>query len=128
VISLSETLNAELAPYAIQVTALCPTFFATNLLRSFRSPSPRQRQLAQALFKRSQSSAAQVARAGLDGLEKGRLVVIPQFDGSLVWWFKRLAPSLYFALLRWQQRRDLLGRLLIGRREGERRQTPKAVG
>jgi NAD(P)-dependent dehydrogenase (short-subunit alcohol dehydrogenase family) len=127
VISLSETLNAELAPYAIQVTALCPTFFATNLLRTFRSPSPRQHQLAQAIFERSRSSATQVARAAIRGLEKGRLIVIPQFDGSLVWWLKRLAPSLYFALLRWQQRRDLMGRLLIGRQD-EVRPSPKAVG
>jgi NAD(P)-dependent dehydrogenase (short-subunit alcohol dehydrogenase family) len=112
VISLSETLNAELAPFSIQVSALCPTFFATNLLRSFRTPSARQRKLAQALVDRARSTATSVARAGIAGLERGQLVIIPQLDGSIVWWLKRLAPSLYFALLRLQQRRDFLRRLV----------------
>jgi NAD(P)-dependent dehydrogenase (short-subunit alcohol dehydrogenase family) len=111
VISISETLNAELAPYGIQVSALCPTFFPTNLLQHLRAPTARQRNLAQYFFDRSRTNAEEVARAGLAGLEKGQLIVIPQLDGALVWWAKRLAPSLYFALLRFQQRRDLLGRL-----------------
>jgi NAD(P)-dependent dehydrogenase (short-subunit alcohol dehydrogenase family) len=108
VISISETLSAELAPHSVQVSALCPTFFATNLLQTLRTPAARQRELAQRFFDRSRTSAAEVARAGIAGLEKGRLIVIPQLDGKLVWWLKRLAPSLYFALLRLLQRRDLI--------------------
>lgn len=112
VISISETLHAELAPHAIRVSVLCPTFFPTNLLDQFRASSARQRKLAAAAFERSRTSAEAVALAGLNALERGKLVVIPQLDGSIIWWLKRLSPRLYFALLRFYQRRDLLGRLL----------------
>jgi long-chain fatty acid transport protein len=112
VVSLSETLNAELAPFSIGVSALCPTFFETNLLGRLRAPSERQRALAHALLRRSGATAEQVARAGIEGLEQGRLIVIPQLDGKLVWWLKRLAPGAYQWLLRFQQRHDLLQRFV----------------
>lgn len=114
VISLSETLDSELAPYGIRVSALCPTFFATNLFSSMRSSSDRQRSLARAFFDRSRTTAEDVARAGLRGLEKGRLIVVPQLDGWFVWCMKRFLPGLYHFVLRWQQRRDLGRRLLLG--------------
>jgi len=63
VISLTETLTSELSPHGIQVTALCPTFFPSNLMQSFRSSHDRQRHLAEALFRHSKMTAEQVARA-----------------------------------------------------------------
>jgi NAD(P)-dependent dehydrogenase (short-subunit alcohol dehydrogenase family) len=118
VISLTETLYAELAPFGIQVSVLCPTFFRTNLMDSFRAPSDRQRALAEAAFARSTSNARDVARAGLQGLEKGRLIVVPQLEGKLVWWAKRFVPRLYHWVLRRQHRDDLGARwLLAGRVE-----------
>jgi NAD(P)-dependent dehydrogenase (short-subunit alcohol dehydrogenase family) len=116
VISLSETLYAELAAYGIQVSVLCPTFFRTNLLASLRAPSERQHALARAAFERSKCSAEQVARAGLCGLEKGRLIVVPQLEGRLVWWAKRLFPGLYHWALRRQQREDLAAQWLLSSR------------
>lgn len=110
VISLSETLYAELGPSHIAVSCLCPTFFQTNLLERFRGPS-RQRALAERFFARSSMTAAEVADAALRGLERGQLIVIPQRDGSLVWRAKRWAPSLYHGFLRAQQRVDLFSRL-----------------
>lgn len=38
VISLSETLATELAPFKIGVTCVCPSFFKTNLTESMRTP------------------------------------------------------------------------------------------
>ncbi len=40
VISLSETLRFELAPYGIHTTVVCPGFFRTNLHESIRTPEP----------------------------------------------------------------------------------------
>jgi NAD(P)-dependent dehydrogenase (short-subunit alcohol dehydrogenase family) len=99
VIALSETLFAELRPFGIGVSVLCPTFFETNLLESFRSPTSGQRTLAEAMFRRSKVTAAEVAEAGLRGLERGRLVTIPQTDGIWIWRMKRLFPSVYHRLL-----------------------------
>jgi NAD(P)-dependent dehydrogenase (short-subunit alcohol dehydrogenase family) len=95
VIALSETLAPELAADKISVTVLCPTFFKTNLLDTFRSPNERQLNLAQAFFDRSSVTAEDVARAALDGAEKGHLYVIPQKDGKMVWRVKRLFPNYY---------------------------------
>lgn len=113
VIALTETLTSELAPQGIHVSALCPTFFPTNLMQSFRSSSDRQRRLAEAMFQRSMMTADQVARAGIRGLERGKLVIVPQIDGRFMWWVKRLAYGMYFSALRFQHRRDLGSRLLV---------------
>ncbi len=95
VIALTETLRAELAPAGVAVSALCPTFFPTNLMQSFRAPDPRQRQLAEGLFARARATADEVAAAGIAGLEAGRLVTIPQRDGRLMRAFKGVAPETY---------------------------------
>ena len=97
VISLSETLHAELAPHQIFVSALCPTFFKTNLLTSFRSVSSRQKDMAQAFFDRSSATAEDIARAALEGVQTGKLIVIPQADGKLMWRIKRISPQFYFS-------------------------------
>ncbi len=95
VIALSETLRAELAPEGVKVSVLCPTFFATNLLDRFRAPQERYRKVAQRMFDRSRITAEGVAKEGLEGLERGRLFILPQADGRLAWYFKRLLPSVY---------------------------------
>lgn len=100
VISLSETLDAEVGGSGIAVSVLCPTFFKTNLMENFRAPSEEQRALADALFARSTMTADEVAEAGLRGLERGELIIIPQSDGNVVWRAKRLAPEIYRQLLR----------------------------
>jgi len=110
VISLSETLHAELGPANVSVSCLCPTFFKTGLLDTFRG-GERQRALAERMFARSTMTAEQVARAGLRGLEKGTLLVIPQRDGTWMWRAKRLLPSAYAGALRMSEKRNLMGRL-----------------
>jgi NAD(P)-dependent dehydrogenase (short-subunit alcohol dehydrogenase family) len=112
VIALTETLYSELAPHGISAAVLCPTFFKTRLMETFRSPSERQRRFANLLFERATSTAEEVAIAGLRGLESSQLIIIPQADGQRVWRAKRLAPTLYHRALGMQQRHDLIGRVL----------------
>jgi NAD(P)-dependent dehydrogenase (short-subunit alcohol dehydrogenase family) len=107
VVALTETLYAELATTRLCVTALCPTFFKTNLMESFRSPSDRQRKLAEGMFKASTMTVEQVAAIGLRDLERGTLISLPQYDASFVWRVKRWIPWLYHRVLRWGHRRDL---------------------
>lgn len=107
VVALTETLFAELASTKVQVTALCPTFFKTNLMESFRSPSDRQRKVARGMFEASTMTVEQVAAIALRDLENGRLISLPQLDASWVWRVKRWFPWLYHRVLRWGQRRDL---------------------
>jgi NAD(P)-dependent dehydrogenase (short-subunit alcohol dehydrogenase family) len=96
VVSLSETLFGEVKGAGINVTVLCPTFFKTNLLETMRAPAEKQKQMAHKFFERSKITAEEVADQALKGLERGKLYIIPQTDGKLMWRLKRANPQLYF--------------------------------
>ena len=88
VISLSETLRTELEEHGVAVSALCPTFFRTNIHKAQRS-SERLREASAKLVEQATWSAEAVARVALRGLERGDLYVIPQADGRAIWHAKR---------------------------------------
>jgi short-subunit dehydrogenase len=92
VVSLSETLSAELEGTGVGVTVLCPTFFRTNIAKNGRFHDEKTRASAEKLVAEGKS-ADSVARAALASVEKGRLYSVPMADGRLYWRFKRLAPE-----------------------------------
>ena len=96
IISLSETLRTELAPYHIGVTVSCPMFFNTNLLSTMRFQDQFQHEFAHSAFDHGRLSAQEVAEKTLRAFEKNRLYVIPQWTGRMYWILKRLAPSLFY--------------------------------
>lgn len=100
VISLSETLRTELGPKNIGVTVVAPTFFASNLMDSFRSTDERQRKMANKFFERSKATAEQVAHHAVKTMMKDRLYSIYQMDGKFVWLMKRLFPETYYNVIR----------------------------
>src|SRR5690554_1382398 len=113
VVALSETLYSELGQHGIGVSALCPTFFKTNLLETMRAPDASQHEKASRFFERSKITAEEVAKIALDGLEAGDPIIIPQADGRVVHALKRLSPKLYFGLLtRWLK--SAVGHKILG--------------
>ncbi|MDT5218372.1 MAG: hypothetical protein QOF15_477 [Mycobacterium sp.] len=94
VLSLSETLAAELSGTAIKVTVLCPTFVKTNIVESGRI-SDQSSELATKLMRWTGFSAQKVARVCLDAHDRGDLYCMPQFDAKIGWNIKRLAPGAY---------------------------------
>lgn len=94
VLSLSETLAAELAGTPVRVTVLCPTFVKTNILESGRI-SEQSSELAAKLMRWTGLSAEKVARTCLDAHDRGELYCMPQFDAKIGWNIKRLAPQTY---------------------------------
>ncbi|WP_330179113.1 SDR family NAD(P)-dependent oxidoreductase [Nocardia sp. NBC_01503] len=94
VMSLSETLAAELSGSGVAVTVLCPTFVKTNVVRDGRIGSASSR-LADELMRRTGFSPERVARTTLDAHDHGRLYVLPQLDAHAVWLLKRGFPALY---------------------------------
>ncbi|MDA8140000.1 MAG: SDR family oxidoreductase [Desulfobacteraceae bacterium] len=112
VISLSETLRAELTPKKIGVSVVAPTFFKTNLMDQFTSPDPRQRQMANAFFNKSSVTSEDVARHVIRAVKKNQLYVITQWDGKLAWFCKRLTPEIYFKVLGWIYKKGLGDRYL----------------
>jgi NAD(P)-dependent dehydrogenase (short-subunit alcohol dehydrogenase family) len=93
VVAITETLHAELVGTGVRATALCPTFFETNLLSTARTPDPSKLRAARSLMRRSAWKASDVAARSLDDLEAGRLYSVPMADGRWLWRLRRLAPQ-----------------------------------
>jgi NAD(P)-dependent dehydrogenase (short-subunit alcohol dehydrogenase family) len=94
VLSLSETLAAELSGAGVRVTVLCPTFVKTNIVESGRI-STESGELAAKLMRWTGISAQKVARICLDAHDRGELYCMPQLDAKIGWNIKRLAPQAY---------------------------------
>ncbi|ORU99034.1 short-chain dehydrogenase [Mycolicibacterium fallax] len=105
VMSLSETLAAELDGTDLAVTVLCPTFVKTNVFDDGRI-TPGSMNLSKQLARWTGLSADNVAARTLDAHNAGRLYVLPQLDATVIWHLKRHFPALY------ARGAGLLGRLL----------------
>jgi NAD(P)-dependent dehydrogenase (short-subunit alcohol dehydrogenase family) len=98
VLSLSETLAAELSGTAVRVTVLCPTFVRTNIVGSGLESgriTEDSSELANKLMRWIGFSAEKVARICLDAHDRGELYCMPQLDAKIGWNVKRLAPQAY---------------------------------
>ncbi|OBI05731.1 short-chain dehydrogenase [Mycolicibacter heraklionensis] len=93
VLSLSETLAAELSGTGIGVTVLCPTFVKTNIVESGRVTA--QSGEAANRLMRFGFSAERVARDCLDTHDRGGLYCMPQLDAKIGWSVKRFAPETF---------------------------------
>lgn len=94
VLSLSETLAAELSGTGIGVTVLCPTFVKTNIVESGRVTA-QSSEAANRLMRWTGLSAERVARDCLDTHDRGGLYCMPQLDAKIGWNIKRLAPETF---------------------------------
>lgn len=101
VVSLSETLQNELAPDGIQVTVVCPSFFQTNLGESMRTPDPALRASMEKLLRRSTVTATDIANDTFEAVEQGRFYVLSHREGRIAWMLKRSLPrTVYTAMMR----------------------------
>ena len=97
VLSFSEALANELRGSGVTVTALCPGPTATAFQQRAGAEQSR-------LFNGGMMDAARVARAGYDGMRRGRTVVIPGLRNRLLAFSIRLAPrTLVTRVVRWIQ-------------------------
>lgn len=93
VLSLSETLAAELTGTGVNVTVLCPTFVKTNIVANGRI-NAKATDAASRLMQFGMSPA-KVARICLDTHDRGGLYVMPQLDAKVGWQIKRTLPETY---------------------------------
>jgi NAD(P)-dependent dehydrogenase (short-subunit alcohol dehydrogenase family) len=94
VLSLSETLAAELSGTGVGVTVLCPTFVKTNIVDSGRI-TDKSTQMADRLMRWTGFLPQRVARTCLDTLDRGGLYCMPQPDARIGWGIKRLTPTVF---------------------------------
>ena len=98
VVSLSETLNAELSRDNIGVSVVCPTVFVTSLGDSLTGGRPMEQSLLRQL-ERSTVSAQDITAHIIRSIERNRLYVITQADARWGWRLKRLFPELFASTL-----------------------------
>lgn len=98
VVALSETLMFELEPFGIRVSAVCPSFFESDIARSM--PSGDAKRMAAAMIKASGRSAEQVARETLGGVDAGRHLILPDKDARAAYVAKRYARPAYLRSVR----------------------------
>ena len=98
VMSLSETLLGEVAPFNVGVTVVCPTFFSTNIVSSGRfhgTGGEAKGKLAQDLMHKSEVQALDVATRALRSCDRNHLYCLPMTDARWGWRIKRLAPETF---------------------------------
>ncbi|HSP81498.1 MAG TPA: SDR family NAD(P)-dependent oxidoreductase [Myxococcaceae bacterium] len=99
VVSLSETLYAELEPLGLGVTVACPMFFRTNIAAAGRftesEHAGKLKELATKMVERAPVQADEVARECLRAVANDALYVLPMASGRWFWRMKRLAPEAF---------------------------------
>jgi|SRR5690554_286926 len=95
VVSLSETLRYELAPYGIHTTVVCPSFFQTNLADTMRTPEEGMDRTVRKLLSSGKLSAEQVATRIIRAQRRNIFLELPHTDGKALALVKRYIPALY---------------------------------
>lgn len=94
VVMLSESLRAEWSGMGIRVSAICPSFFKTNLAERTRTTSPELDALTKRLLTNNKVSAELIAQRALNQIAKNKLYVLPTFDAKLMWRVRRWLPMM----------------------------------
>jgi NADP-dependent 3-hydroxy acid dehydrogenase YdfG len=94
VLSLSETLRHELAPYGIATTVVCPGFVKTNLGDRMRSPDTAVATVGAKLAEASTVTADDVADQVFDAVRRKRFLVLTHRQGRRSARLKRYLPAM----------------------------------
>jgi NAD(P)-dependent dehydrogenase (short-subunit alcohol dehydrogenase family) len=95
VVALSETLSYELHPWGIITSAVCPSFFRTNIAASMSGADAAMGAIVGRLVDRSPISAADIAAAVLEGIDARRAVIVTDAPARKAVRTKRFARPLY---------------------------------
>ncbi|MFN3578976.1 MAG: SDR family oxidoreductase [Pseudomonas sp.] len=96
VVALSESLLAELQPLGIKVNVVCPSFFQTNLLDSFRGPDQASKQQVAKLLESSPITAAEIADMIFVQSEAECFMILPHESGRTAWAAKQANPQVIY--------------------------------
>lgn len=95
----SDALRAEMRPKGIKVSILYPPDTETPQLHyENRFKPPETKALAGSA---SVMSAEQVAKTALRGVRRGRYVIIPGWEGKLLYWLAGAAGTLAYPIMDW---------------------------
>jgi NAD(P)-dependent dehydrogenase (short-subunit alcohol dehydrogenase family) len=96
VVALSESLLVELRQQEIGVHVVCPSFFQTNLLDSFRGPTPAMKAQVGKLLESSPITAADIADYIFQQVAQGEFMILPHEQGRMAWQLKQKNPQMLY--------------------------------
>ncbi|WP_339512604.1 SDR family oxidoreductase [Pseudomonas sp. RL_15y_Pfl2_60] len=96
VVALSESLLIELNSFGISVHVVCPSFFKTNLLDSFRGPTAAIKEQVGKLLESSPISAQEIADYIYEHVAQGKFIILPHEQGRLASTLKQQNPQLIY--------------------------------
>ena len=95
VVAFSETLAHELAPYDVGCSAVCPSYFRTNLTASMRGSDPDVAAKVAAMVEQSPISAEDIAAAVLKGIDQEVELIIPDGPARAAYQLKKADRHAY---------------------------------
>jgi NAD(P)-dependent dehydrogenase (short-subunit alcohol dehydrogenase family) len=100
VYALSEAMRSDLHGTGVGVSVVCPAFFKTGLMDTFRSADPEaDRARVGRWMEKSGITAELVSKEIYKAVESNRFLVLTHPETRWAWRIKRWLPGLYFRLL-----------------------------
>ena len=93
VVALSESLLVELKQQEVGVHVVCPSFFQTNLMDSYRGPTPNMKAQISKLLEASPITAADIADYIYRLVTEGVFMILPHDEGRAAWKIKQQNPQ-----------------------------------
>jgi NAD(P)-dependent dehydrogenase (short-subunit alcohol dehydrogenase family) len=94
VISLMETIYAEVSAFNIQTNVVCPTFFRSNIMQYNRGDKTATT-VGQTIINRARYSPDEIADYILTQAGKGKFYILHPYQAKLVFHIKRFLPNLF---------------------------------
>ncbi len=97
VLSLSESIYAELHPFNVQVSVVMPTFFKSNIMQ-FNRGDQNAAQVGQAIINKAKLSPKDVAHTVLKAADRKQFYVLLPFQSVALNWLRRFFPETFLKL------------------------------
>ena len=97
VVGFSEALRSELRPYNINVSVLCPPDVDTPMFENENKVKPLETLKISEGAKLMQPE--DVARAAVEGMDRGKFIIVPNLSGKMFRLAHRLVPSIVDGIL-----------------------------
>jgi NAD(P)-dependent dehydrogenase (short-subunit alcohol dehydrogenase family) len=102
VISLSESISYELAPFNVGTTVVCPAFFQTNLMENMKFTVEGVDENISRLMSKSSVTAEDIAEDIFTAVNDKQFMVLPHKMVREQWAFKRHKPDEFAELMKFE--------------------------
>ncbi len=94
VISLMETLYAELYGAGVNVSVVCPTFFRSNIMQ-YHKGDENSKKIGETIIQRAKYSPDEIADFILTKAGKGEFYILHPWQAKMVYYLRRFIPNLF---------------------------------